>query len=489
MGGCNKVLRGQIKEAMQAHPEWLTLPRREAARRMIQYGFCESTEDAVRKQIKRLMDRGEFEPPEPPPKPQDNDDDVVRGVSELQQDYFHNELDDKYVILAGMASGSVIDGQVIREIQAKYSNMGDGATINEIAREYGWTPDFFNSVRRALRMTHSSLPITHEQVAATINDPEAFEREQRNMIMMQENKLHRAVQRKQWKQTEQDARQWRQFREGVLIPTHDWVLKNAPAKHPYRLRLTQEDHSILFNISDLHIGALGIYGEGLEDTQVRLLGSIERLVRRAACFGRPKKCYVVWNGDTLHMDTPAGTTTKGTPLDMAANPEDVLTFAMGLIRETVERLRMLADVEVWFISGNHDNMTARAMAHGLAFGYEHCDDVTFHLPDPNPWYIVEMGGAMCYLEHGDGPKRKDIPTLMAVQQPEMWARCKHRFAFTGHLHHEKSWDHGVMHYQLRSLAPTDRYHNKGGYVLAERGQDAFLFSATGELFAQLRATV
>ena len=61
--------------------------------------------------------------------------------------------------------------------------------------------------------------------------------------------------------------------------------------------------------------------------------------------------------------------------------------------------------------------------------------------------------------HGDKAKANRLVLNLADRWPEMWGRTRHRFLFTGHLHHHKSEDiGGVQWEQLRALtAKVDAY--------------------------------
>jgi transposase-like protein len=492
----------QIKQAFKDHPEWLQLSHREVARRMVEYGYSERSHEALRKAIDRLVASNEIskdvpsEQPEQSASPEqptseeiDKDALIAQGVQQLQERYFYNEFQDKYVILEGYASGSVIEGERIRTIQKQYANMGDGASVNEICREHGWTPDFFNGVRRALGMTHSSLPLTHEEVASTIGDPEAEARAAQNLVMMQSNKLYRKMQRQMWKHTEKQAQWAEEFKARRIDPFAKMVANNPARRKVFKIGGIDEGHHLLCTASDVHVGARSVDGRGLSDTRERLIGSTHTLVERAAPYGRPDGVTVLYNGDFFHVDNPKGETSAGTPQDLACSPDEAIRFGIDLAIEQIDLLRSLGHVTVYVTRGNHDNNTSYMLGLLLGFAYQNVDDVTIIEQTFNPWYITMIGGAMCYFEHGDGPKQKDIVEIMATHEPQMWAKCPYKYAFTGHLHHERSWDKGILHRQLRSLALPDRWHNKNGYNLAKKGVEAFAFAPDGELMAEFRATL
>lgn len=475
-------LRKKVQRALEEHPEWLQLSRLGAAKEIINAGYCDATPNAVRKQIKRILDREDLRMP-----PKDTPAPVASGVRELQEDYFYNDVDDKYVIFAGPAKG-VIDGGLVRAIRQKYSNMGMGDTVNELALEYGFTPEFIKGLLRATNTTHASLPLTDEEIAATIGDEDAEHAAFQNMVMMQAQKLHRRAQKELWRRTQEDARKWREFEQGRLKPLLELVEQHPPRRHVFQMAGHPDDFDVLFNASDVHIGALGIHGEGLEDTHRALMETTERLIERVAQRGRPRRVVAVLNGDWFHADTPRGTTTRGTPLDMACTPDEAFGVGCDIAIEYIDRLRSLGHTTVYVVRGNHDNMTSLALNRVLIEAYRRIDGVEVVEATCEPWHMMMLGKAHLYFEHGDGPKGAKITPVMAKVGKAMWGQCNHHYAFTGHLHHMKVLDeYGVVHIQMPSLARPDRYHAKGGWCTSTRMQEAYCFDAHGFLFDTIRA--
>jgi hypothetical protein len=70
----------------------------------------------------------------------------------------------------------------------------------------------------------------------------------------------------------------------------------------------------------------------------------------------------------------------------------------------------------------------------------------------------EFGKVLLAAHHGDKAKADRMVHFLADQYAEMWGRTKHRFLFTGHLHHHKSQAiggvHGSNYGQLHPATPT-----------------------------------
>ena len=77
----------------------------------------------------------------------------------------------------------------------------------------------------------------------------------------------------------------------------------------------------------------------------------------------------------------------------------------------------------------------------------------------------EFGKVLLAAHHGDKAKADRLVHFLADQFAEMWGRTKHRFLFTGHLHHHKAQDiGGVQWEQLRAVTPRDAFAFSNAYT-------------------------
>jgi hypothetical protein len=106
------------------------------------------------------------------------------------------------------------------------------------------------------------------------------------------------------------------------------------------------------------------------------------------------------------------------------------------------------------------------------------------LDDPRPRTYVRFGRCLLGLAHGDRIKGRDLPSLMAVEAPELWAQCPHRHFHLGHIHkahtiHPIAVDThvGCVVEYVPSLTSTDAWHAEQGYVNPLRVIEGFLWHA------------
>jgi hypothetical protein len=145
-----------------------------------------------------------------------------------------------------------------------------------------------------------------------------------------------------------------------------------------------------------------------------------------------------------------------------------------LMVEFIDILRGVAPVEILLTAGNHDFKLSHVLLEYLGAYYRSCEDVEVIKCHKFRQYY-EYGENLMGFTHGDGTKLSELPYLMAREAPDFWSRTKHRFFFTGHLHHEMVKDfNGVKVYQMPSLSGSDRWHHQHGFEGSNRALQAYL---------------
>jgi hypothetical protein len=84
--------------------------------------------------------------------------------------------------------------------------------------------------------------------------------------------------------------------------------------------------------------------------------------------------------------------------------------------------------------------------------------------------------------HGDKAKAQRIINRLADDYAEMWGRTRHRFLWTGHLHHHKAQDiGGVQWEQLRAVTARDAYAVSHAYTARAQLQAITYHRERGEV--------
>ncbi len=135
-----------------------------------------------------------------------------------------------------------------------------------------------------------------------------------------------------------------------------------------------------------------------------------------------------------------------------------------MMTRTIERLRLVAPVDVVMVSGNHDALSVWHLGDSLECYFDKCPDVRIN-NDPTARKYHQFGSVMLMFTHGHQGKAADYPLLMATEQPAMFGSTKFREAHTGHQHKTKlDEQHGVRVRVLPALCSADDWHAERGFV-------------------------
>jgi hypothetical protein len=133
------------------------------------------------------------------------------------------------------------------------------------------------------------------------------------------------------------------------------------------------------------------------------------------------------------------------------------------VRCTDRALEKHEIVELDMQAGNHDAHTAVMLSLCLAEHYRNNPRVVVD-EGPSKYHYREFGECLIGSTHGDTCKLAALAEIMACDQREAWGRTKHRYWYTGHVHHESRKElRGCIVETFRTLAASDAWHAGQGY--------------------------
>ena len=248
-----------------------------------------------------------------------------------------------------------------------------------------------------------------------------------------------------------------------------WLVQDAkglaPAVPPPAI--SNDDLLAVYPMGDPHVG---MYAWGLEtgddfDLEIaerHIMGAIDRLVTSAP---NAATAVIAELGDFFHADNKDSRTPQsGHALDTDTRWPKVMQVGLRamiyVIRRALEKHRL---VVVRVVSGNHDPHSSFALALAL--------DAYFHLEprvkvdlSPSPFWYYRFGKVLIGVTHGDTCKPERLPGIMAADRAEDWGLTKHRYWYTGHVHHTSKREFpGVVQESFRTLAAKDAWHTGAGY--------------------------
>lgn len=273
------------------------------------------------------------------------------------------------------------------------------------------------------------------------------------------------VLRMQWVKTSADYDQIRAMLDDIAAGLAEQVKGLAkPIKCPDQ---AMQDSLSAYIIGDAHFGMYSWAEETGEDFDTNiasrdLRAAIDLLVKRAP---DSETAYLIDVGDFLHADNRSNVTpASGNLLDVDSRFPRVRRIAVSALKYCIGRLlQKHTRVEVYITPGNHNPDSAGWIAEVLAAFYHTEPRIKIEL-SPSKFFYVRFGKVLIGITHGDKIKLADLPSIMASDRAEDWGQTKHRYWWTGHIHHTKHQEYrGCFVEAFNTLAATDAWHNASGY--------------------------
>lgn len=388
--------------------------------------------------------------------------------------YVYNEKTDTYVtFLRAAPEPVVVAGTMHRDMAKAYSNWdGVPASINDMCRTFSFPRPWFAEYKTIHGWTHDKEPFSAEEL---------MERPVEELadvaLQMRRQALHEKFEIRKWQETQADADKWRNFDHTVLKPLAEMIAAHVPNYSVPLLSfprvLPVERFALVMSPTDLHFGKEGWSDSAGQtyskvQTEELLLEHTGRIINQVMRHGRPEVIYIPVGSDWFHVDTLSAETTAGTRQDMNGLPENMFFEGKMLAIKHIDMMRQLGPVCLIFCPGNHDYQNSLSLLHFLYAWYRGAEDVEVRLAT-QPRQYAAYGTTLMGFAHGNDERVNQLPGLMSNEAKEAWGATDFRYFFTGHLHHETSRElDGIQHFQLPSLSPADRWHDRKGYVNSRR---------------------
>jgi hypothetical protein len=194
--------------------------------------------------------------------------------------------------------------------------------------------------------------------------------------------------------------------------------------------------------------------------------------------------------DQIHFDNESKTTTAGTLQDADGRLPKVFEVSFHATRRLIDAMLKagVKRVVVLLIRGNHAEQAEFSLAFALHCWYR--DDSRVEV-DYQPTYrkTFEWGEVLLGFTHGKEAARKKLPTLFLS---EFRGQADRKFIeiHTGDLHQVRlEEEFGIRVRILPSLAGTDAWHAKKGYVMNLPQAETYLWHKQAGLQALFPFTV
>lgn len=252
-----------------------------------------------------------------------------------------------------------------------------------------------------------------------------------------------------------------------------------PPKH------ADKDLATVYLLPDLHVGMLAWGRETKEPFDLKIAETLVRDVSSRLADATPKseQAVILGLGDFLHIDGyKHETPTNKNPLDADSRYPKILDVGVWLLIFQIDlALTKHRKVLVRILPGNHDPLSALIISKTLRFYYLKEPRVVVD-DDPGYYWWWQWGSTLLGATHGDAAKMKELPLIMAADNPKAWGETKFRSVYTGHIHQQTGLElGGVTVESFQSPSARDAWHAKMGYR-AQRSLQAITHHKTlGEI--------
>ena len=249
----------------------------------------------------------------------------------------------------------------------------------------------------------------------------------------------------------------------------------------------KEKFMLEVSLFDHHFGKLAWGAETGTDYDMKIaeslyLNAVQDLLARTQGYPVEKILFPIGQ-DFFHVDNSQNRTVNDTQQDLDTRYGKMIELGTEAVIKAIDFLIARAPVEIIWVPGNHDRTTSYHLAREIRAWYHTTDRVSVDVsPQIRKYYMYER--SLIGFTHGDSEPHRDLPTIMASERPELWAKAVDRVWHVGHYHKKKEVRHTAADsfqncrvQTLNSLSGTDFWHYKMGFVGGKRCAEAFLWSA------------
>ncbi len=258
-------------------------------------------------------------------------------------------------------------------------------------------------------------------------------------------------------------------------------------------------------IFDVHLGKLAWAEESgghydLRLAEARYEDAVSDILHSCSVYD-VERIVLPLGHDFFHVDDRENRTHHGTVVTADSRQQKVFRLGCDVIVAALDRLRLVAPVDVVMVPGNHDTASIFSLGEFLSAWYRKDSAVTVDNRAALRKYY-EYGSVMLQFTHGSEESTAVAASaLAAAEEPAMWGRTKYRESHQGHRHQKKGVrDHlkRVAEYQehlgfitrtISALSETDAWHFEKAFVGNIQGAEAFVWDAERGLKAHHFYTV
>ena len=237
---------------------------------------------------------------------------------------------------------------------------------------------------------------------------------------------------------------------------------------------------------DVHFGMLAwgketTYDYDIDIAEDLFLFAVQDLLKKSIGY-QPSRILFPFGNDFLHIDDPTNLTPQNrNPLDVDSRLIKIYQKAKKAVIKAIDYCRQVAPVDVVWIPGNHDMNVSFYLCDVLSEVFANDEDVNVDVGPKWRKFYPWGKGLICYT-HGVEEPLRDLPGIIATEEPNLWADASYREIHIGHKHkkQEMRWvnvdtHQGTVLRMIPSIATEDAWHYRKGYIKGYHAAESYLW--------------
>lgn len=278
------------------------------------------------------------------------------------------------------------------------------------------------------------------------------------------------------------------------------LIKEIPKLETPEKNFENTDYMLEVSLMDVHFGMLAWgketkYDYDIDVTEELFLYAVQDLLRKAEGY-KPNRIVFPFGNDFLHIDDPTNQTPQNRNLlDADSRLIKIYKKAKKSVIKAINYCREVAPVDVLWIPGNHDPNISYYMCDVLNEVFAMDDDVRVDVSERwrkyYPW-----GNGLLVFTHGVEENLRDLPNIIATEEPKLWGNSKYREIHIGHKHSKMQmvWtsvntQHGAVLRMIPSIATADAWHYRKGFIKAYHAAEAYLWDTKYGMIGQFTSYI
>lgn len=279
------------------------------------------------------------------------------------------------------------------------------------------------------------------------------------------------------------------------------LIKEVPKLKTPKKNYTLDGNYLLeVALMDVHFGMLAWDKETGHDYDINIaeevfLYAVQDLLAKSAGYN-PSQIIFPFGNDFLHIDDQTNQTPQNRNLlDADSRLIKIYQKAKKSVVKAINYCREVAPVHVCWVPGNHDPNVSYYMCDTISEIFSKDKDVTV---DISPKYrkYYPFGKCLIAYTHGVEEPLRDLPSIVATEEPVLWGHSKYREIHIGHKHKKMQmhWVNvdtmpGTVIRMIPSIAGTDQWHYKKGYIKNYHAAESYVWDAEHGVIGQFTSYI